>query len=195
MDKEAINMQNEVLERIVGKITLKQDPQERRKIIFNHFLEVYNTTKGKAILKKLKGIDYVSISDSQLITNVSLLNKSSIVTLDNLPNLFRLGSLSKLTMIRLFSLPKLDNLTGIEGIPIVHLFRLPLVYDLKPLKKSKVIIINDLPLVNDLKPLRNGIQTLSCHISWSLTNGPPTIMKIRAGYVKMITKIGITYTQ
>lgn len=57
MDKATINMENEVLDCIAGKITLNQDPQERRKIIFDHFLAVYNTAKGKSILKKLKGIN------------------------------------------------------------------------------------------------------------------------------------------
>ena len=49
MDKDIIKIENEVLDRIVGKITLHQDSQERRKIIFDHFLEVYNTAMGKSI--------------------------------------------------------------------------------------------------------------------------------------------------
>ena len=57
MDKATINMENEVLDRIAGKIILNQDYQERRKIIFDHFLAVYNTPKGKSILKRLKGIN------------------------------------------------------------------------------------------------------------------------------------------
>ena len=41
MDKEFIRMENEVLDRVAGKISLNQDPQEKREVIFNHFLEVY----------------------------------------------------------------------------------------------------------------------------------------------------------
>ncbi|MFH1202556.1 MAG: ATPase, T2SS/T4P/T4SS family [Candidatus Omnitrophota bacterium] len=57
MDRDFLNMENEVLDRVAGKITLNQDPQEKKGVIFNHFLEVYNTAKGKNILKKIKGLD------------------------------------------------------------------------------------------------------------------------------------------
>ena len=57
MDKEIIEIENEVLDNIAGKITLNQDPQERRKVIFENFIKVYSTPKGKAALKKLQGMD------------------------------------------------------------------------------------------------------------------------------------------
>ena len=57
MDRDFINMENEVLDLVAGKITLNQDPQEKKEIIFNYFLEVYNTPRGKSILKKMKGLD------------------------------------------------------------------------------------------------------------------------------------------
>ncbi|MFC1699282.1 CpaF family protein [Candidatus Omnitrophota bacterium] len=57
MQAEIVRIENEILERLAGEITVNQDPEQRRKIIFGHFLQVYNSKKGKTILKKMKGID------------------------------------------------------------------------------------------------------------------------------------------
>lgn len=57
MDPELIKIENEILDSAAGQIALNQDAEERRKIIFDNFIKVYNTPKGKSILKRLKAID------------------------------------------------------------------------------------------------------------------------------------------
>lgn len=57
MDNELIRIENEILDNAAGQITLNQDAEERRKIIFDNFIKVYNTPQGKSILKRLKAID------------------------------------------------------------------------------------------------------------------------------------------
>ncbi len=66
IDKDVIKLEDEILERIAGKITLNQDAEERRKIIFDHLLQVYNTPEGKSILRKRKGINIEAFFDQFL---------------------------------------------------------------------------------------------------------------------------------
>ena len=44
MEKERIAIENEILERLAGKIFLLQDQSRKRDIIFQTFLEVYNSS-------------------------------------------------------------------------------------------------------------------------------------------------------
>jgi len=57
MDRERIEIENEILDRLSGKIYLMQDFTEKRDVIFNTFLEVYNTPKCKEFLKRTKGLE------------------------------------------------------------------------------------------------------------------------------------------
>lgn len=57
MDKERIEIENEILDKLAGKIYLIQEMDEKKEVIFNVFLEVYNTPKCKNFLKKNKGLE------------------------------------------------------------------------------------------------------------------------------------------
>jgi len=57
MEKERIAMENEILERLAGKVFLLQDINRKREIIFQTFLEVYNSEAGKGIVGKLRNLD------------------------------------------------------------------------------------------------------------------------------------------
>lgn len=57
MEKERIAVENEILERLAGKIFLLQDLARKREIIFQTFLEVYNSGSGQSLVSKLKDLD------------------------------------------------------------------------------------------------------------------------------------------
>lgn len=57
MEKERIAIENEILERLAGKIFLLQDLANKREIIFQKFLEVYNSTSGQSLVSKLQNLD------------------------------------------------------------------------------------------------------------------------------------------
>jgi len=57
MDRERIEIENEILDKLAGKIYLMQDLARRKEVIFNIFLEVYNTPKCKKFLKKNEGLE------------------------------------------------------------------------------------------------------------------------------------------
>ncbi|MFC1658705.1 CpaF family protein [Candidatus Omnitrophota bacterium] len=57
MDMERIEIENEIIDKLSGKLYLLQDLPERKEVIFNVFLEVYNTPKCKKFLEENKGLD------------------------------------------------------------------------------------------------------------------------------------------
>ena len=57
MDRERIEIENEILDKLTGQIYLIQDLSERKEVIFKVFLEVYNTPKCKKFLKKNEGLE------------------------------------------------------------------------------------------------------------------------------------------
>jgi len=57
MDKQRIEIENEILDKLSGKIYLMQDLVGKKDVIFNVFLEVYNSPKCKDFIKKSKGIE------------------------------------------------------------------------------------------------------------------------------------------
>lgn len=57
MERERITIENEILERLAGKIFLLQDLAHKREIIFQTFLEVYNSANGQNLVSKLKNLD------------------------------------------------------------------------------------------------------------------------------------------
>lgn len=60
MDKERIDIENEILDKLSGKIYLMQDLDAKKDVIFNVFLEVYNTLRCKNFVKKSKGLELES---------------------------------------------------------------------------------------------------------------------------------------
>ena len=57
MEKERIAIENEILEKLAGKVFLLQDINRKREIIFQTFLEVYNSESGKGMVGKLQNLD------------------------------------------------------------------------------------------------------------------------------------------
>jgi flagellar protein FlaI len=57
MDKERIDIENEILDKLSGKIFLLQDFTQKREIIFQAFLEVYNSPRCQKFIRKTKGLD------------------------------------------------------------------------------------------------------------------------------------------
>lgn len=57
MEKERIEIENEILNKLAGKIFLLQDFSQKREVIFQAFLEVYNSTRCKKFIKKTKGLE------------------------------------------------------------------------------------------------------------------------------------------
>ncbi|MFA5346291.1 MAG: ATPase, T2SS/T4P/T4SS family [Candidatus Omnitrophota bacterium] len=57
MEKERIAMENQILEKLAGKVFLLQDINRKREIIFQTFLEVYNSESGKGMVGKLQNLD------------------------------------------------------------------------------------------------------------------------------------------
>ncbi|MBL7151860.1 MAG: hypothetical protein ISS89_04650 [Candidatus Omnitrophica bacterium] len=56
MDRGIIKFENEILERLKGKLTLMQDKDVRDKVIFDLLLELYNAPEGKELTKHLKDV-------------------------------------------------------------------------------------------------------------------------------------------
>ncbi len=57
MERERIAIENEILDRLAGKIFLLQDLTHKREVIFQTFLEVYNSISGHGLVSKLKNKD------------------------------------------------------------------------------------------------------------------------------------------
>lgn len=57
MDKQKIEIENAILDKLAGKIYLMQELTERKKVMFDVFMEVYNTPKCKRFLKKSEGLE------------------------------------------------------------------------------------------------------------------------------------------
>ncbi|MCX5700462.1 MAG: ATPase, T2SS/T4P/T4SS family [Candidatus Omnitrophica bacterium] len=57
MEKEKIAIENEILERLAGKVFLLQDLSRKREIIFQTFLEVYNSAGGQNLVSRLQNLD------------------------------------------------------------------------------------------------------------------------------------------
>jgi flagellar protein FlaI len=57
MEKERIEVENEILDKLAGKIFLLQDPVHKREVIFQAFLEVYNTPRYQKFIKKSRSMD------------------------------------------------------------------------------------------------------------------------------------------
>lgn len=57
MEKERIDIENEILDKLCGKIFLLQDLTQKREVIFQAFLEVYHSTHCQKFIKKSKGLD------------------------------------------------------------------------------------------------------------------------------------------
>jgi flagellar protein FlaI len=57
LDKERIEIENEILDKLGGKIFLLQDITQKRNIIFQAFLEVYNSPRCQNYIKKFKELE------------------------------------------------------------------------------------------------------------------------------------------
>jgi flagellar protein FlaI len=57
MEREKLAIENEILERLAGKVYLLQDLGRKREIIFQTFLEVYNSSTGQSLVSKLENLD------------------------------------------------------------------------------------------------------------------------------------------
>jgi flagellar protein FlaI len=57
MEKERIEFENEILNRLSGKIFLLQDLNQKRQVIFQAFLDIYNSPKHQKFIKKSKVVD------------------------------------------------------------------------------------------------------------------------------------------
>jgi archaeal flagellar protein FlaI len=57
MDRERIEIENEILDKLKGKIFLLQDTTAKREIIFQAFLEVYNAPRCQKFVRKCKGLE------------------------------------------------------------------------------------------------------------------------------------------
>ena len=61
MEKEKFAIENEILDKLAGKIFLLQDISRKREVIFQTFLEVYNSANGQALVRDLKNLDLESL--------------------------------------------------------------------------------------------------------------------------------------
>lgn len=57
MDKERIEIENEILDNLAGKVFLLQDLTRKREVIFQTFLELYKTPRCQNFLKKSNGLE------------------------------------------------------------------------------------------------------------------------------------------
>jgi len=57
MEKERIEIENEILDKLAGKIFLLQDQTQKREVIFQAFLEVYQSPRCQRFIKKSKGLE------------------------------------------------------------------------------------------------------------------------------------------
>jgi flagellar protein FlaI len=60
MDKERIGIENEILDKLTGKIFLLQDISVKHDVIFQAFLEVYNSPRCQKFVRKSKGLELES---------------------------------------------------------------------------------------------------------------------------------------
>jgi len=60
MEKERIEFENEILDKLTGKIFLLQDFERKRDVIFQAFLEVYNSSRFNKFIKKSEGLEMES---------------------------------------------------------------------------------------------------------------------------------------
>ena len=60
MDNERINIENDILDKLSGKIFLLQDPAEKRDSMFQVFLEIYKSPRCQRFIKKTKGLELES---------------------------------------------------------------------------------------------------------------------------------------
>ncbi|MBU2258181.1 MAG: hypothetical protein KJ926_03565, partial [Candidatus Omnitrophica bacterium] len=56
MDKERIAIENEILDKLSGKIALLQDLNQKQEVIFQAFLETYHSSRCQKFVKKCKGL-------------------------------------------------------------------------------------------------------------------------------------------
>lgn len=61
MEKERIAFENEILDRLAGKIFLLQDSSRKREVTFQMFLEVYNCPTGQCLVSKLGNLNLEDI--------------------------------------------------------------------------------------------------------------------------------------
>jgi flagellar protein FlaI len=57
MDKERIAIENDILDKLVGKLFLLQDLTHKRDVIFQVFLEYYNSAVCQEFIRKSKGLE------------------------------------------------------------------------------------------------------------------------------------------
>jgi len=57
MDKERIEIENEILDKLSGRIYLLQDLTHKREVISQAFLEVYNTPRCQRFIRKSRGLE------------------------------------------------------------------------------------------------------------------------------------------
>jgi len=60
MEKERFEIENEILDKLAGKIFLLQDFASKREVMFQVFLEVYNSPKYQKFIRKAKGLELES---------------------------------------------------------------------------------------------------------------------------------------
>jgi flagellar protein FlaI len=60
MEKERIGIENQILDKLAGKIFLLQEASQKREIVYQVFLEVYSDRQHSQFLKKSQGMDMES---------------------------------------------------------------------------------------------------------------------------------------
>ena len=60
MEKERSEIENEILDKLAGKIFLLQDFASKREVMFQVFLEVYNSPKYQKFIRRTKGLELES---------------------------------------------------------------------------------------------------------------------------------------
>lgn len=60
MDRERIDIENEILDNLAGKIYLMQDTKKKREIMFEVFLTVYHSPRCKRFISRNKGLELES---------------------------------------------------------------------------------------------------------------------------------------
>lgn len=60
MDSERICIENEILDKLSGKIFLLQDPSAKRDIMFQVFLDIYKSSRCQRFIKREKGLELES---------------------------------------------------------------------------------------------------------------------------------------
>ena len=60
MEKEKFEIENEILDKLAGKVFLLQDQASKREAMFQVFLEVYNSPKYQKFIRKSRGLELES---------------------------------------------------------------------------------------------------------------------------------------